>query len=321
MKFLPGIETFRFESPWLLLLLLLLPLWAWLRGKVGRAAAVPLASTSILKRAVKPRFNFGALIALMRLAALALLIVAVARPQVEKGVGQKDAKGINMVLALDYSGTMNKRDFRLEGRVGSRIDALKKVMGEFIRSRPSDKFGLVRFDAEAVLLSPLTLDHDWLLAQISGELPGRGTAPGSALVVAAEALKTATNETRVIIMATDAENMNRGPDPEDVARVIGKLGIRVHVIQLIDFKEMNFESGISDKVRETCRLTGGQMFRVPDYPSLRNVYAQIDRLEKKAFSDARQKSFRELMAWFAGAGLALLVAELLLAQLVWRRLP
>lgn len=321
MKFLPGIESFRFESPWLLLLLLLIPLWAWLRGKVGRTAAVPLASTSILKRSVKPRFQFGVLIGLMRFAALTLLIVAVARPQVEKGLGERDAKGINMVLALDYSGTMNKRDFRLEGRQVSRIDALKKVMGEFIRTRPNDKFGLVRFDAEAVLLSPLTLDHDWLLAQISGEQPGRGTAPGSALLVAADALKAATNETRVIILATDAENMNRGPDPEDVARVIGKLGIRVHVIHLIDFSEMSFESGISDKIRETCRLTGGQMFRVPDYTSLRNVYTQIDRLEKKAFSDGRQKSFRELMAWFAAAGLGLLLLEVLLAQLVWRRLP
>ena len=93
------------------------------------------------------------------------------------------------------------------------------------------------------------------------------------------------------------------------------------MIQLIDFGDMNFESGITEKIRETCRLTGGQLFRVPDYPSLRNVYAQIDRLEKKAFSDARQKSFRELMAWFAAVGLVLLVAEVLLAQLVWRRLP
>ena len=177
MKFPPGIETFRFESPWLLLLLLLIPLWAWLRGKVGRTAAVPLASTSILKRSVKPRFQFGVLIGLMRFAALTLLIVAVARPQVEKGLGERDAKGINMVLALDYSGTMNRRDFRLEGRVGSRVDALKKVMVEFIRSRPSDKFGLVRFDAEAVLLSPLTLDHDCFSRRSAGNCPAAARLP------------------------------------------------------------------------------------------------------------------------------------------------
>ncbi len=321
MKLLPGIETFRFESPWLLLLLLVIPLWAWLRGKGGRVAAVPLASTSILKRSVKPRFQFGAMIALMRFAGLTLLIVAVARPQVEKGLGEKDAKGINMVLALDYSGTMNTRDFRLEGRQVSRVDALRKVMAEFIRTRPNDKFGLVRFDGEGVLLSPLTLDHEWLIAQVAGEPPGRGTAPGSALLVAADALKTATNQTRVIIIGTDAENMNRGPDPEDVARVLAPLGIRVHVIHLIDFKDMTFESGMTDKFRNICRLTGGTMFRVPDYASLRNVYVQIDRLEKKAFSEGRQKDFRELMAWFAAAGLVLLAGEVLLAQLVWRRLP
>lgn len=321
MILLPSWETFRFESPWLLLLLLLLPLWSWLRGKVGRTAAVPMASTSLLKASAKPRFQFGAFMSLLRFAALALLIVAVARPQVEKGLGERDAKGINMVLALDYSGTMNTKDFTLGGRRVSRVEALKKVMAEFIRTRPGDKFGLVRFDAEAMLLSPLTLDHDWLLAQIGDEQPGRGTAPGSALVVAAEALKKATNETRVVILATDAENMNRGPDPEDVARVLGQLGIRVHVINLVDFKDMTFESGMTEKFRAVCRLTGGQVFRVPDYQSLRTVYAQIDRLEKKIFSEGRQKSFRELMAWFAAPGLALLLLEVLLAQLVWRRLP
>jgi Ca-activated chloride channel homolog len=317
-----NLQTFRFADSWLLVLLLLIPLWAWLRGRHSPVAAVQFSSSDLLRAAARrPRFSHHRLLAALRHLALVLLLLAFARPQVEKGLSDYEAKGINIMLVLDFSGTMKKRDFMMDNRKVTRAEALIKVISEFMRARGQDRLGIVRYDADAFLVSPLTLDHDYLVARLKEEKNGRGTAPGSGMLIATEHLLPATNQTKVIIIVTDAEQVNEGASPIEVAKAIAPLGVKVHVIQVIDFKEMASASLSWNEMAEVPKLTGGQLFQVADYVGLRSVYQQIDRLEKATFTEGKQRSYRELMAWFAGPGLALLLLELVLGHTRWRRLP
>ncbi|MCX7872585.1 MAG: VWA domain-containing protein [Verrucomicrobiae bacterium] len=321
-EFLVQIKTFRFECWYLLGLLVLLPLWAYLKGKFGRAPAIQFSSSELIKPSGKnPKTTAGKILFYIRLISLGLLILAIAKPQVEKGLSDYEAKGINIMLALDFSGTMKKRDFMMGNKRVTRAEALIEVISEFMRARENDKIGIVRYDADAYLVSPLTLDHDWLIQRLRTEKNGRGTAPGSAMLIAAEHLIPATNQTKVIIIVTDAEQVNNGPSPEEVARAIAPIGIRVHVIQVVDFKDMASLDLSWNEMAQVPKLTGGQFFQVADFQGLRNVYHQIDLLEKATFTEGKQRSYKELMGWFAFPGLFFLIIEILLAQTVLRRLP
>ncbi len=321
-ELLPQLNTFRFASPWWLFALLLIPLWMWLRGRTARVAAVQYSSGALLYAASrKSRFRPGRALSSARYLALSFLLLALARPQIDKGLTDREALGINIVFVLDFSGTMKTKDFLLESKRVSRVDAMKRVVGEFIKARPGDRIGAVHFDKGAHLISPLTLDHDWLLAQIAADEPTRGTAPGSGMLIAAEALLPAKNQTKVIITVTDADQVNDGPDPLEVAKAIAPLGIKNHVIQIVDFTQMQQYTASGELLNSIAHTTGGQFFKVADYSALRNVYRQIDSLEKSAFKENKQKSWRELMAWLALPAGGLLLLELLLAQTVWRRLP
>ena len=231
----PQLETFRFAAPWLLLLLGVIPIWMWFRGRVAPVAAVQFSSSRLLAAASRrTRAAGGRLLPSFRYLALALLVVALARPQVDKGLSEREALGINIMFVLDFSSTMKTKDFSLENKRISRADAMKRVVSEFIKARPSDRIGAVFFDRGAHLISPLTLDHDWLLAQLALEEPTEGTAPGFGMMIAAEALQAAGKQTKVMITVTDADQVTQGPDPEEVAKAIAPLGIKNHVIQMVD---------------------------------------------------------------------------------------
>ena len=318
----PQLNTFRFAAPWLLLALALLPLWMWLRGRFAPVAAVQFSSGQLLVAASRrTRSTRGRLLLALRYLALALLIIALARPQVDKGLSEREALGINIMFVLDFSGTMKTKDFVLENKRISRADAMKRVVAEFIKARPSDRIGAVFFDKGAHLISPLTLDHDWLNAQLALEEPTQGTAPGSGMLIAAESLVSAKNQTKLIITVTDADQINDGPEPEEVAKAIAPLGIKNHVIQMVDFADGQRYTASGQLLNDVARITGGQFFKVSDYAGLRNVYRQIDQLEKAAFKERKQKAWRELMPWFALPALGLLLLEFILGRTVWRRLP
>lgn len=313
---------FRFESPLLLIALVLLPLWAWLRGHYAPVAAVQFSSAKLLKAAGrKPRFGRGRFLVLMRMSALNLLILALARPQMEKGLTDREAMRINMMFVLDFSSTMKTKDFVLDHKKVSRVDAMKAVITDFILARPNDRIGAVRFDAGAHLISPLTLDHDWLLDQLAQELPSEGTAPGSGMLIGAEALQPAERQTKVMITVTDADQINEGPPPEQVAKAIAPMKIKNHVIQIVDFAAAKQAAASTEVFQNVARTTGGQFFQVSDADGLRNVYQQIDQLEKSAFKENRQKTYHELMGWFAWPAALILLVELMLTHWVWRRLP
>lgn len=316
------LHSFRFASPWLLSLLLLIPLWMWLRGRYGSVAAVQFSSSDLLAVAAKRRRSVrGGILLALRYLALALLIAAFARPQVDKGLSEREAMGINIMFVMDFSGSMKTKDIVMDNRIISRIEAMKRVVAEFIKARPDDRIGAVFFDAGAHLISPLTLDHDWLLAQIAAEEPTRGTATGSGMLIGTEALMPAKDQTKVMITVTDADETNRGPEPDEVAKAIAPLGIKNHIIHMINLADANRYTASSQLLQEVARITGGQFFKVSDYAGLHNVYRQIDTLEKSSFKERKQKTWRELMEWFCWPALGLLLLEFILARTIWRRLP
>jgi Ca-activated chloride channel family protein len=313
---------FRFESPLWLLALLLVAALLWWRGKRSPVAAVKYPGRALLGPAVRATcFRPGAWLSGLRLLALALLVIALARPQIEKSETREDARGINIMLALDFSGTMRTRDFLLDGRRVTRSDGLKNLVAEFIRGRPQDRVGLVGFDRDAWLASPLTLDHEWLLERLKAERNGSGTAVGSGLAIAAEHLQKHTNETRVVVLVTDSENISAGPPPDEVAEALRPLGIRIHTIQLVSPEESWRRDDLSEYLSRASARTGGEYFRVRTGPDLRGVYGQIDRLEKHKLTDRKLKSYRELFPWLALPALGLVLLETLLAHTRWRRLP
>lgn len=315
-------DGFRLASPGWLLALVLVALLAWWRGRSGRSAALVFSSIVLLgpgARAV--RCGPGGWVAALRLGALALVVLALARPQIPKAEIREDARGINLMLALDFSGTMRTRDFLLDGRTVTRSAALQQISGEFVRARTNDRIGLVCFDRDAYLASPLTLDHGWLLDRLARETNGVGTDVGSGLLVAAQHLQRHTNETRVVILMTDAENISAGPEPEAVAEALRPLGIRLHCVQLLSPGQAVALDDLSESLTHAAARTGGEFFRVRSGADLRAVYAAIDRLEKQKLRDVRQKGWRELFAWLAMPALVLLLTEQVLARTRERRLP
>lgn len=295
---------------------------AWWRRRRFRQAALGFSAVALLRPGVQAgRRGPDRRLAVFRLAALALLVLALARPQIERAENREDARGINLMLALDFSGTMRTRDLLLDGRRATRSEVLKRLTAEFIRARPQDRIGLVCFDRDAYVASPLTLDHDWVLDRLTYETNGIGTDVGSSLAVAAQHLQRHTNETRVIILMTDAENISAGPEPDAVAEALRPLGIRVHCAQILSPDANSFRSDLSDLLTHTAVRTGGGFFRIRAGADLRAVYREIDRLEKKKLTDRRQKTWRELFPWLAVPVLGLVLAEQVLGYTRWRRLP
>lgn len=316
------IAVVRFASPWWLLALGLLLLLAWLRGRRGAVAALTFSATSLLGRQARAvRSGPGEWLGGLRLTSLALVVLALAQPQVEKAENREDARGINIMLTLDFSGTMRTRDFLLDGRRVTRSYGMKLISAEFIRARVNDRVGLISFDRDAYLASPLTLDHEWLLERLKAETNGIGTAVGSALLVAAQHLQKHTNETRVIVLMTDAENISAGPEPDAIAEALRPLGIRIHCVQILSPGQGNPYGDLSDLFTHMAARTGGEFFRVRNGADLRAVYGAIDRLEKQKLSDVRQKAWRELFPWLAWPALGLLLVEQALSHTRWRRLP
>ena len=148
---------------------------------------------------------------------------------------------------------MKTKDFLLEGRRVSRVDAMKRMVAEFIKARENDRIGAVYFDRGAHLISPLTLDHDWLLAQIDAAEATQGTAPGSGMLIAAEALLAAKDQTKVMITVTDADQINEGAEPLEVAKAIAPMGIRNHVIQIVDYTQMQQYTASGEILSQTAR--------------------------------------------------------------------
>ncbi len=327
----------HFASPYYLwLLALIVPMIAYYVWRVRQGGAAIQISTveGVLRAPKSVRYYLRHLPFVLRTAAYALLVVALARPQgIEQNV-RTSTEGIDIMLSIDVSGSMLARDFKPD-----RITAAKEVAASFISDRVGDRLGLVVFAGEAFTQSPLTTDQSTLqtlLTRIRSGLIEDGTAIGNGLATAINRLRESEAKSKVIILLTDGIN-NRGEiAPMTAAEIARAQGIRVYTIGVgsrgtapypaVDmFGNMTF---INQKVEidektltEIARLTGGRYFRATDKEKLQAIYDEINQLEKSRVEVTERITYHELFLGWVLAALALLTAELLLSNLVLKRIP
>lgn len=327
----------HFASPYYLwLLTALVPMagyyvWRTLQG----GAAIQISSVDGVVRAPKTiRYYLRHLPFVLRAAAFALLVVALARPQDVERLSHTNTEGIDIMLAIDVSGSMLARDFRPD-----RITAAKEVAGSFIADRYGDRIGLVAFAGEAFTQSPLTTDQgtlQTLLARIRSGLIEDGTAIGNGLATAINRLRESNAKSKVIILLTDGEN-NRGEiAPLTAAEIARDQGIRVYTIGVgtrgtapyptVDFfgnpTVVQAKVQIDEKILgEIADLTGGRYFRATDNAKLQSIYDEINQLEKSKVEISQYTTYTEEYLRWAAAALALLLVEFLLRTLWLKSLP
>lgn len=319
----------RFLYPHLLWLLLLLPLLAVMRGRIGAAPSLIFSSTSLVGALAKPRKTSPAMLTMaLRLGALALLILAAARPQLGNTTTEVKASGIDILLAVDVSGSMEAMDFTLNNTPVNRLEVVKKVVDEFIEQRPNDRIGLVGFGGRPYLICPLTLDHSWLrkrLESLSIGMVEDGTAIGSAIGSGINRLRDQDSKSRILILLTDGMN-NAGRIPPLVAAEAAEtMGIKVYTIGAGTRGEapIPVTDGFGRKrirmarvdideqtLTEVAEKTGAQYFRATDTKSLARIYDEINRMETTTRTIKRFEHYRELFPYLALAALALLALEL-----------
>ena len=333
-------ESYQFVHPQLLFLLLLLPVMAIWKGRWGRPLAVRMPSTDdAIQVGARPRSTVGGFLAAIGLLSFALLIIALARPRHGKGSTDIEASGIDIVLTLDVSGSMEALDFKLEGKPANRLEVVKNVVGKFVGQRPNDKLGMVAFAGRPYLVSPLTLDHEFLGKRLADVKMGQvedGTAIGSAIASSVSHLRDSTAKSRIIILLTDGVNNAGAVNPLTAAEAAKALGIKVYTIGAgtrgdapvpvrdafgrTHLQTMKVEID-EEMLRSVANATGGQSFRATDTDSLEKIYESINQLETTTRKLKKYQEYDELYLWFLVPGLALLLMELLLAQTRFRRLP
>jgi Ca-activated chloride channel family protein len=330
----------RFLYPSFLWLLALLPLLALLRGRRGPVAAVQFSSADIARQVAREtRSRAGKWLAPLKLLALALLIGALARPQFGRSSSTVEASGVDMILALDCSGSMESLDFKLDNQPASRIEIVKSVVSKFIDGRPNDRIGLIGFAGAPYLVSPLTLDHDWLQQNLERVQIGTvedGTAIGSALATSVNRLREQPGKSKIIVLLTDGQNNMGKIMPETAAQAAKAMGVKVYTIgagvrgeapvpvtDAFGNKRLAMAKVDVDEatLKKIAAETGGKFFRATDTQSLKNIYGEIDRMEKTTHQLKRFEHQGELFAWAVLPALALLGAGIGLEHTRFRRLP
>ncbi len=333
-------ESFQFVHPGFLFLLLLLPVLAIWKGRWGQPVAVRMPTTQdALSAGAKPRSKVGGFMAFLGLLALALMIIAFARPRYGKGSTDIEASGIDIILALDVSGSMEALDFKLDGRPVNRLEAVKDVVAKFIGERPNDKLGVVAFAGRPYLVSPLTMDQEFLAKRVATVKMGQvedGTAIGSAIASSVSHLKDSAAKSRIVILLTDGVNNAGAVNPLTAAEAAKSLAIKIYTIGAgtrgeapvpvqdgfgrthLQTMKVEIDEEVLQKVAEA---TGGQYFRATDTDSLEKIYESINQLEKTTRKLKKYQQYDELYLWFLAPGLSLMLLELVLSQTRFRRLP
>ena len=330
----------RFLQPdwfWVLTALPLVILW---RGRRGPVAAVEYSDVS-LARAVarRTRSRIGGIVWLLPIVAAALMVVGLARPQRTHSRTEVTAKGIDIVLGLDISGSMQALDFTVGNSRVNRIAIVKAVVARFIDERPNDRIGLVAFAASPYLVSPLTLDHDWLLQNLERVNVGigdDGTAIGSAIAAAVNHLRTTAAKSKVVILLTDGVNNSGKISPLAAAEAARALGVKVYTIgvgvrgkapipvrdEAGKFHVIMATVDVDEKtLQAVASETGGLFYRATDTDSLQKIYEQINRYEKSAQAVQKFEHVEELYHWALFPALGLLALWVILQQTTFRRLP
>jgi len=329
----------RLHDPWLLALLLLLPLFLrWGRAPLTQTVRFP--NLPALRVAGTGRRSHLRWIGpALRAVAFVLLVVALARPQLGKDPTPVQAEGIDIMLAVDVSGSMLAEDFQIDGERVNRLDAVRVAVRDFLEEREGDRVGLVLFAARPYMQAPLTLDHGWLMQNLYRARVGMiedGTAVGSALASAVGHLEVSDSKSKIVILLTDGQNNAGLVTPLTAADAAKTLGYRIYTIGagtrgLAPYPTTDLFGNrvyrpvpvdIDEKtLQQIAEETGGKYYRATDTRSLKEIYGEIDRLEKSSFEGLQYIDYQELYLWLLVPALLALFGEALLAETWLRVLP
>ena len=330
--------TFQFAYP--VLLALILPVLGWVLFSLWRKPdGMTYSMTSRLALlAGGTRRLWDKVPLALRTACLVLLVLAAARPQLFNVSREAKSPGVDIMLCLDTSGSMQALDFKLNEKPVSRLTAVKKVVSEFIRKREMDRIGLVVFGAEAFTQSPLTVDKGLLLGLVEKMevgMAGDRTAIGSAIAVGGKRLKDLEAKSKVLIILTDGRHNAGDITPEEAAQAVGALNIKIYAIGVggkgpapfpvntffgrrVVHREVDLDETTLKKV---ANVGGGEYFRAADSERLSEIYDIIDRQEKTEVKVKEFFHFRELYHLFLIPALAFLGLEILLRSTFLRVIP
>ena len=275
----------------------------------------------------------------LRVLIIILLVFALARPQSGKAHSKVTTEGIDIVLALDVSGSMLAEDFNLKNKRRNRLYVAKEVVKDFIEWRENDRIGMVVFAGQAYTQCPLTLDYDVLLQFLEKVEIGMvedGTAIGSAIGVCVNRLKSSKAKSKVVILLTDGRNNAGGIDPLTAAELAKTFGMKIYTVgagtkglapypvkNLFGLKTYrSIQIDIDEEgLTEIAKITGGKYFRATDTASLQEVYRQIDTLEKTKMEEAKYTEYSELFPYLLIPALGIFLFEVVLANTRFRRIP
>lgn len=275
----------------------------------------------------------------LRLIILCLLIIGLTRPQSPLGEVKIETEGIDIVLAVDCSGSMLAEDFKLKSVRANRLDTVKEVVKEFVGQRKNDRIGIAAFAARSYTVCPLTLDYGWLITNLERIKVGMiedGTAVGSGIAASLNRLKNSKAKSKVIILLTDGRNNTGSVSPLTAAEAASALGIKIYTIgagsegfvpyPAVDFFGNRVYQRVKidldeDSLKKIAELTGARYFRAQDTESLRRIYQGIDRLEKTPIKETGYMEYKELFGWFVIPAMALFLLEIILANTVLVKLP
>jgi Ca-activated chloride channel family protein len=331
-------RQYEFAHPeYLYLLLLLIPAVIWYTWKEKKLNATIQVSTIQPIAAARKSFKnyLRHLLFILRILTVALLIIVLARPQSLKSWEKSITKGIDIIIALDISGSMLARDFKPD-----RLEASKDVAIEFISGRRNDRIGLIVFSGESFTQCPLTTDHKVLInlfKDIKSGMIEDGTAIGVGLANAIKRLKDSDAISKVIILLTDGVNNQGSIDPITAAEIAKTFGIRTYTIGVgsmgtapypvqhpftgnIFYRNMPVEID-EETLQEIADLTNGKYFRATNNEKLRQIYIEIDKLEKSKIDVREYSRKQEKYLGFAVAAGLLLLSEILLKNTVLKKLP
>ncbi len=332
-----SLPNLTFQHPWLLFALIAIPILVWIEWSVyqRRNTGMRFSDIRLVKnqgRSIWTRLT--RLPSLLRYLALALCIIAIARPQDKNTVKEQYAEGVDILLVLDTSTSMKAQDFK-----PNRFIAAKDVATEFIQNRVSDRVGLIVFAAQAFTQVPLTLDYDFLqrlMDEVNVGIIEDGTAIGSAIATAVNRLQDSAAKSKVVILLTDGQN-NRGEiDPSTAADVAASMGVRVYTIGVgakgtapyvrndpfLGRRTQQIPVEIDEEMLSSVAAkTGGQYFRATNKMALRSIYEEIGDLEKTKVEERVFTDYAELYHFLLWPALALIMLELGLVSTKLRKFP
>ena len=329
-------KFFRFEDPWFLILFLIIPYLVWKRKE---QTTISYSSLEILQNIRAIQVGFLSTIPLvLRLFAISLFIMALARPQEGQKRTEILSMGVDIMLALDTSGSMKALDFIQNDKRDTRLTMVKDVVSKFIENRTNDRMGMVVFGSEAYTQCPLTLDQNILqsfLRKLDIGMAGDSTAIGSAIGIAVKRLKDLKSDSKLIILLTDGRNNAGNLAPLQAAKTAKAFGIKIHTIgvgtrgkapflmnsifgQRYVYQEVDIDEVT---LKEISKITGGQYFRATDVESLKLIYKKIDQMEKSEVKIFDHSEYTELFHYFLISAVLLLLLEVILSNSLLRRIP